>query len=128
MESLSAYARQFLGNMEKPDVDAIDGLSPAISIDQKTTSKNPRSTVGTTTEINDYLRLLYARVGTPYCINGHGAIKASSVEQIVDKVLDFPIHTDTNITVFLNLFNNTLMLTFFLADDRGQNLQALAFR
>ena len=65
VESLSAYARQFLGNMEKPDVDAIDGLSPAISIDQKTTSKNPRSTVGTTTEINDYLRLLYARVGTP---------------------------------------------------------------
>ena len=76
--------------MEKPDVDAIDGLSPAISIDQKTTSKNPRSTVGTTTEINDYLRLLYARVGTPYCINGHGAIKASSVEQIVDKVLELP--------------------------------------
>ena len=90
VESLSAYARQFLGNMEKPDVDAIDGLSPAISIDQKTTSKNPRSTVGTTTEINDYLRLLYARVGTPYCINGHGAIKASSVEQIVDKVLELP--------------------------------------
>ena len=76
--------------MEKPDVDSIDGLSPAISIDQKTTSKNPRSTVGTTTEINDYLRLLYARVGTPYCINGHGAIKASSVEQIVDKVLELP--------------------------------------
>ena len=75
VESLSAYARQFLGNMEKPDVDSIDGLSPAISIDQKTTSKNPRSTVGTTTEINDYLRLLYARVGIPYCINGHGAIK-----------------------------------------------------
>ena len=90
VESLSAYARQFLGNMEKPDVDSIDGLSPAISIDQKTTSKNPRSTVGTTTEINDYLRLLYARVGTPYCINGHGAIKASSVEQIVDKILELP--------------------------------------
>ena len=90
VESLSAYARQFLGNMEKPDVDSIDGLSPAISIDQKTTSKNPRSTVGTTTEINDYLRLLYARVGIPYCINGHGAIKASSVEQIVDKVLELP--------------------------------------
>ena len=90
VESLSAYARQFLGNMEKPDVDSIDGLSPAISIDQKTTSKNPRSTVGTTTEINDYLRLLYARVGTPYCINGHGAITASSVEQIVDQVLELP--------------------------------------
>lgn len=90
VESLSAYARQFLGNMEKPDVDSIDGLSPAISIDQKTTSKNPRSTVGTVTEINDYLRLLYARVGTPYCINGHGAIKASSVEQIVNQVLELP--------------------------------------
>ena len=90
VESLSAYARQFLGNMEKPDVDSIDGLSPAISIDQKTTSKNPRSTVGTATEINDYLRLLYARVGTPYCVNGHGAIMASSVEQIVDKVLELP--------------------------------------
>jgi len=90
VESLSAYARQFLGNMEKSDVDSIDGLSPAISIDQKTTSKNPRSTVGTTTEINDYLRLLYARVGTPYCINGHGAITASSVEQIVDQVLELP--------------------------------------
>ncbi|MGT2800447.1 excinuclease ABC subunit UvrA [Streptococcus marmotae] len=90
VESLSAYARQFLGNMDKPDVDSIDGLSPAISIDQKTTSKNPRSTVGTVTEINDYLRLLYARVGTPYCINGHGAISASSVEQIVDEVLELP--------------------------------------
>ena len=90
VESLSAYARQFLGNMEKPDVDSIDGLSPAISIDQKTTSKDPRSTVGTATEINDYLRLLYARVGTPYCINGHGAITASSVEQIVDQVLELP--------------------------------------
>lgn len=90
VESLSAYARQFLGNMEKPDVDSIEGLSPAISIDQKTTSKNPRSTVGTATEIHDYLRLLYARVGTPYCINGHGAISASSVEQIVDEILTLP--------------------------------------
>ncbi|MCQ9211283.1 MULTISPECIES: excinuclease ABC subunit UvrA [unclassified Streptococcus] len=90
VESLSAYARQFLGNMDKPDADSIEGLSPAISIDQKTTSKNPRSTVGTVTEINDYLRLLYARVGTPYCINGHGAISASSVEQIVDEVLELP--------------------------------------
>ncbi|MDG3142535.1 excinuclease ABC subunit UvrA [Streptococcus suis] len=93
VESLSAYARQFLGNMEKPDVDSIDGLSPAISIDQKTTSKNPRSTVGTATEVNDYLRLLYARVGTPYCINGHGAISATSVEQIVDEVLALPERT-----------------------------------
>ena len=93
VESLSAYARQFLGNMEKPDVDSIDGLSPAISIDQKTTSKNPRSTVGTATEINDYLRLLYARVGVPYCPNGHGAIQSSSVEQIVDEVLALPKRT-----------------------------------
>ncbi|QCK37977.1 excinuclease ABC subunit UvrA [Streptococcus pyogenes] len=93
VESLSAYARQFLGNMEKPDVDSIDGLSPAISIDQKTTSKNPRSTVGTVTEINDYLRLLYARVGTPCCINGHGAITASSAEQIVEQVLALPERT-----------------------------------
>ncbi|HEQ9905354.1 TPA: excinuclease ABC subunit UvrA [Streptococcus pyogenes] len=93
VESLSAYARQFLGNMEKPNVDSIDGLSPAISIDQKTTSKNPRSTVGTVTEINDYLRLLYARVGTPYCINGHGAITASSAEQIVEQVLALPERT-----------------------------------
>ncbi|WP_156009101.1 excinuclease ABC subunit UvrA [Streptococcus ruminantium] len=90
VESLSAYARQFLGNMDKPDVDSIEGLSPAISIDQKTTSRNPRSTVGTATEINDYLRLLYARVGVPYCIHGHGAIAASSVEQIVDEVLELP--------------------------------------
>src|SRR3712207_1038535 len=79
--------------MDKPDVDSIEGLSPAISIDQKTTSKNPRSTVGTATEINDYLRLLYARVGTPYCINGHGAITASSVEQIVNQVLELPERT-----------------------------------
>ena len=90
VESLSAYARQFLGGVEKPNVELIEGLSPAISIDQKTTSNNPRSTVGTVTEIYDYLRLLYARVGTPYCINGHGAITASSVEQIVDQVLELP--------------------------------------
>src|ERR1700758_2173213 len=74
VESLSSYARQFLGQMDKPDVDHIDGLSPAISIDQKSASKNPRSTVGTVTEIYDYLRILFARAGTPYCINGHGPI------------------------------------------------------
>lgn len=77
VESLSAYARQFLGQMDKPDVDSIDGLSPAISIDQKTTSKNPRSTVGTVTEINDYLRLLFARVGHPICPNDHIEIDQS---------------------------------------------------
>lgn len=90
VESLSAYARQFLGQMDKPDVDSIDGLSPAISIDQKTTSKNPRSTVGTVTEINDYLRLLYARCGTPICPNDHVEITSQSVEQMVDQVMDLP--------------------------------------
>ncbi|MDT2808617.1 excinuclease ABC subunit UvrA [Vagococcus lutrae] len=87
VESLSSYARQFLGQMDKPDVDSIDGLSPAISIDQKTTSKNPRSTVGTVTEIYDYLRLLYARVGTPICPNDGTEIASQSVEQMVDRVM-----------------------------------------
>ncbi|AGM25754.1 excinuclease ABC subunit A [Spiroplasma syrphidicola EA-1] len=86
IESLSSYARQFLGGNEKPDVDAIEGLSPAISIDQKTTSNNPRSTVGTVTEIYDYLRLLYARVGVPYCINGHGVIKSVSIKEIINNL------------------------------------------
>ncbi len=90
MESLSSYARQFLGIMEKPDVDSIDGLSPAISIDQKTTSKNPRSTVGTVTEIYDYLRLLYARIGVPHCPVCGKEIKQQSVDQIVDKILALP--------------------------------------
>ena len=93
VESLSAYARQFLGQMDKPDVDNIDGLSPAISIDQKTTSKNPRSTVGTVTEINDYLRLLYARIGHPICPNDHIEITSQSVEQMVDEVLALPERT-----------------------------------
>ncbi len=93
VESLSAYARQFLGQMDKPDVDSIEGLSPAISIDQKTTSHNPRSTVGTATEINDYLRLLYARVGTPYCPNHHIPIERQSPEQIVNKIEDLPDRT-----------------------------------
>ena len=89
VESLSAYARQFLGGTEKPDVDSIEGLSPAISIDQKTTSKNPRSTVGTVTEIYDYLRLLYARVGIPYCPTHNIPISSQSVEEIVNKVLEY---------------------------------------
>ncbi|WP_404352847.1 excinuclease ABC subunit UvrA [Caproicibacterium sp. XB2] len=93
MESLSSYARQFLGQMEKPDVDFIDGLSPAISIDQKTTSKNPRSTVGTVTEIYDYLRLLYARVGTPHCPICGREIQQQTIDQIVDQVLKLPEHT-----------------------------------
>lgn len=97
VESLSAYARQFLGQMDKPDVDSIDGLSPAISIDQKTTSKNPRSTVGTVTEINDYLRLLYARVGHPICPNDGTEITSQSVEQMVDRVLEYPEGTRVQI-------------------------------
>ncbi len=88
VESLSSYARQFLGIMEKPDVESIEGLSPAISIDQKTTSKNPRSTVGTVTEIYDYLRLLYARIGVPYCPNCGRKIEKQTVDQIVDSVLE----------------------------------------
>src|SRR5918912_1340633 len=87
VESLSAYARQFLGQMDKPDVDSIEGLSPAISIDQKTTSRNPRSTVGTVTEIYDYLRLLWARVGHPHCHNCGAAIAGQSIEQIVDHLM-----------------------------------------
>ncbi len=90
VESLSSYARQFLGLMEKPDVERIDGLSPAISIDQKTTSKNPRSTVGTVTEIYDYIRLLYARIGVPYCPNCHTKIEKQSIDQIVDNIMSFP--------------------------------------
>src|SRR3569623_48629 len=87
VESLSAYARQFLGQMDKPDVDSIDGLSPAISIDQKTTTRNPRSTVGTVTEIYDYLRLLYARGGRPHCPKCGKPISGLTAEQIVDQVL-----------------------------------------
>ena len=90
VESLSSYARQFLGIMEKPDVQKIEGLSPAISIDQKTTSKNPRSTVGTVTEIYDYIRLLYARIGVPYCPNCGKKIEKQSIDQIVEKVLTLP--------------------------------------
>ncbi|MED4586146.1 excinuclease ABC subunit UvrA [Brevibacillus choshinensis] len=93
VESLSAYARQFLGQMDKPDVDSIEGLSPAISIDQKTTSRNPRSTVGTVTEIYDYLRLLYARVGRAVCPDHGIEIQSQTVEQMVDRVMDFPERT-----------------------------------
>src|SRR5215217_445078 len=90
VESLSAYARQFLSMMEKPDVDSIDGLSPAISIEQKATSHNPRSTVGTITEIYDYLRLLYARVGEPRCPTHHISLHAQTISQMVDQVLTLP--------------------------------------
>ncbi|MGI8406314.1 MAG: excinuclease ABC subunit UvrA, partial [Thermomicrobiales bacterium] len=90
VESLSAYARQFLGQMEKPDIDHIDGLSPAISIDQKGTSRNPRSTVGTVTEIFDYMRLLWARIGHPHCPNCGRPISQQSVQQMVEQILDLP--------------------------------------
>ena len=93
VESLSAYARQFLGQMDKPDVDYIEGLSPAISIDQKTISRNPRSTVGTITEIYDYLRLLYARVGRPHCPHCRISIAQQTVEQMVDRIMELPPRT-----------------------------------
>ena len=93
VESLSAYARQFLGGSEKPDVDSIEGLSPAISIDQKTTNNNPRSTVGTVTEIYDYLRLVFARIGVPFCPNHNIPISSQSIEEMTDKVLEYPLGT-----------------------------------
>ena len=97
VESLSAYARQFLGQMDKPDVDAIEGLSPAISIDQKTTSRNPRSTVGTVTEIYDYLRLLFARVGRPTCPKHGIEISSQTIEQMVDRIMEYPERTKLQI-------------------------------
>ncbi len=97
IESLSSYARMFLGQMEKPDVDSIDGLSPAISIDQKTTSKNPRSTVGTVTEIHDYMRLLFARIGIPHCPVCGREIKQQTVDQMVDQILALPERTKIQI-------------------------------
>lgn len=97
VESLSAYARQFLGNSTKPDVDSIEGLSPSISIDQKTTNKNPRSTVGTITEIYDYLRLLFARVGVPYCPNHHEPITSQSIEEMTNKVMNLEPETKIEI-------------------------------
>src|SRR5574344_1180166 len=93
MESLSSYARQFLGQMEKPDVESIEGLSPAISIDQKSTNRNPRSTVGTVTEIYDYFRLLYARIGIPHCPKCGREIKRQSVDQMVDQIMELPERT-----------------------------------
>ena len=104
VESLSAYARQFLGGTDKPDVDSIDGLSPSISIDQKTTSKNPRSTVGTVTEIYDYMRLLFARIGRPYCPNHHTRIESQSVDEMVDKILAYG--KDTKIEILAPVVRN----------------------
>ncbi len=97
VESLSSYARQFLGLMEKPNVESIDGLSPAISIDQKTTSKNPRSTVGTVTEIYDYIRILYARIGIPYCPNCGKKIEKQTIDQVVDTLMELEIGTKIHI-------------------------------
>src|SRR5574344_1055167 len=91
MESLSSYARMFLGQMEKPDVESIEGLSPAISIDQKSTNRNPRSTVGTVTEIYDYFRLLYARIGIPHCPNCGREIRRQSVDEMADQILALPV-------------------------------------
>ena len=95
VESLSSYARMFLGQMSKPDLDSIDGLSPAVSIDQKTTSRNPRSTVGTTTEIYDYLRLLYARVGVPHCPECGREIKRQTTDQVTDDILSLADEGET---------------------------------
>jgi excinuclease ABC subunit A len=114
VESLSAYARQFLSRMEKPDVDHIEGLSPAISIEQKSTSHNPRSTVGTITEIYDYLRLLYARVGIPYCPNHNIPLTAQTVSQMVDQLLTLPV--DTKI----------MILATVVHDRKGEHVQLLA--
>ena len=97
IESLSAYARQFLGGESKPDVDSIEGLSPSISIDQKTTNNNPRSTVGTVTEIYNYLGLLFARIGVPYCPNHHKPITSQSVEEMTNKVLELEVGTKLEI-------------------------------
>lgn len=113
VESLSAYARQFLGQMDKPDVDSIEGLSPAISIDQKTTSHNPRSTVGTVTEINDYLRLLYARVGVPYCPKHDIPIERQTVDQMVNRILALPERSRIQI------------LAPYIRSQKGQHTKAL---
>ena len=113
VESLSAYARQFLGQMEKPDVDHIEGLSPAISIDQKTGSRNPRSTVGTVTEIYDYLRLLFARVGRPHCPKCGKPISRQTVQQMADRILTLPAGS------------RAMVLAPVVKDRKGEHVQAL---
>ena len=101
VESLSSYARQFLQMMDKPDVDLIEGLSPAVSIEQKTSSHNPRSTIGTSTEIYDYLRLLFARVGVPYCPYHHQPLRSQTVSQMVDEILSWPLESKVMILACL---------------------------
>ena len=110
VESLSAYARQFLSMMEKPDIDHIEGLSPAISIEQKTTSHNPRSTVGTVTEIYDYLRLLFARAGTPICPDHNLSLEGQTANQICDKILELPTNT------------KLMILAPLIKDQKGEHL------
>ena len=109
MESLSSYARQFLGQMEKPNVESIEGLSPAISIDQKSTNRNPRSTVGTVTEIYDYFRLLYARVGIPHCPKCGREIKKQTVDQMVDVIMQLPERTKIQLLAPLAHYTGTVV-------------------
>ena len=132
VESLSAYARQFLGQMDKPDVDFIEGLSPAVSIDQKSTSKNPRSTVGTITEVYDYLRLLYARAGRPHCPNCGAPIERQTPQQIVDRVLQFDEGTRFQVLApvirgrkgeYLELFRSLQSQGFSRARVNGETIQ-----
>ncbi len=125
VESLSAYARQFLQMMEKPDVDLIEGLSPAISIEQKATSHNPRSTVGTVTEIHDYLRLLYARVGTPYCPEHHLPLASQTVSQMVDHVLALP--EDTRVMILAPAVRAKANLWIYLPTFKYKALLACAW-
>ena len=113
VESLSSYARQFLGNMEKPNVELIEGLSPSIAIDQKTTSNNPRSTVGTVTEIYDYLRLLYARVGTPFCPIHDIEITSQTVKQMVDRIME------------LEMGSRLEILAPIIKDQKGEHVDLL---
>ena len=127
VESLSAYARQFLQLMDKPDVDVIEGLSPAISIEQKATCHNPRSTVGTVTEIHDYLRLLFARAGTPYCPNHDLPLQAQTVSQMVDAVLALP--DDTRLMILAPVVRDRKgEFVELFADDAGAGLRALPRR
>ena len=118
MESLSSYARQFLGQMEKPDVERIDGLSPAISIDQKSTNRNPRSTVGTVTEIYDYFRLLYARIGVPHCPNCGKEIRSQTVDEMADQIMQLPQGTKIQLLAPVVSGKKVSMPRFWSAPER----------
>lgn len=119
MESLSSYARMFLGRMEKPNVESIEGLSPAISIDQKSTNRNPRSTVGTVTEIYDYFRLLYARIGIPHCPKCGQEIKRQTVDQIVDEIMTYPQGTRLQLLALLCVDAKMNMQKYLLQPKRA---------